>query len=111
MKIVLKLTYEITELICDLYDQDLDEKKRNIYQLNTSYKEFKAVSNLMESFINKMKKKLIDKQGEKDFKMSFKYYEAYFLAVFINKSLLRFTPTDYNRVILFNLFLKIDKKL
>ncbi len=113
MKISLKLGYDVTALICELYDQDLSNKKHNIDTGNSemSYKEFKTISNLMESFINKMKKKLIDKQGEKDFKMRFKYYEAYFLAVFIDKSLSQFDRTSYNRAILFNLYLKIDEKL
>ncbi len=109
--ISIKLGYDVTELICELYDKDLERKKHSIHNLNEDYKQFNALSDLMESFINKMKKKLIDKQGEKSFKMSFRYYEAYFLAYYANNSLLQFEPTSYNRAILLNLFLNIDKKL
>ncbi len=110
-KISIKLGYDVTQLICDLYDEDLERKKRIIHNSNEDYKEFQAIADLMESFINKMKKKLIDKKGEKSFKMSFRYYEAYFLAYYANNSLEQFDKTSYERSILLNLFLNIDKKL
>ncbi len=110
MKINLKLSCDITLLICKLYDQYLESEKQ-IFDSSFDYKQFRAICNLMESFINKMKKKLIDKQTQKDFKMNFQYYEAYFLQIFINRHLDQFNPLEYNRTILFNLYLKIDEKL
>ncbi len=110
MSISVKLSYDVASLICEIYDNDLENRERSSYP-SKYYKKFKAFTDLMGTFINKIKKKLIDKKGEKSFKMSFKYYEAYFLATYINDSLMYFDKESYNRAILLNLFLKIDEKL
>ena len=108
-KIHIKAKYYTVECISKLYDFLKEEHSR--YPVKTSdYKANRALYNLLDKIIIKLKKALLIKGKNDTLEFKLEYYQAYHLMLFLLENCKEYQGIN-ERTILSNLSQKIDKKL
>ncbi|MEQ3500629.1 hypothetical protein ABMY20_12800 [Tenacibaculum sp. SSH1-16] len=86
-KISIQISYNILDILCDLYNDVMEYDKKNPSEIQFN-KGFKANKNIIDLLFVRLKKEVISKAGtNKLIKLSFKYYQAYFLINFISENI------------------------
>ncbi len=104
-KIKIEITYEGLETLCDLYDDVMHYHKKNPSEIQFD-KGFKAIKNVLDLLFTQLKKDVISKKGKSTIKLSFKYFQAYFLINFISENIL-FVEGMYKQ----NSMLKLSREM
>ena len=108
-KITVKAKYYTIDCICKLYDFLKEEHSR--YPVKASdYKANKALYNLLDKIIIKLKKALLTKGKNDTLEFKLEYYQAYYLKLFLFENRKEYQGIN-ERTILYNLSQKIDSKL
>lgn len=104
-----KMQLYTLECICTLYDNIC--KLSESSGLNHESKEYLVAKNIIDLLILKLKKQILNKKDtKKPFKVSFQYFEAYYLVNFLSSNATCFKG-EYERVLLLELTRKLHQDL
>lgn len=110
MKVKIKISYNTLDAICRLYDVVTETHAVSPQDYHTS-KDYKASINIVNLLFERLKVKLIKKpQNCKPFSLSFDYFQAYFLMVFLRANVNYFNH-EYYKSIIYLLTTELDQKL